>query len=289
MNVKTVTVVGANGTMGKNISAIFASFGNAKVFMVSRDIKKSKSAIEKTCQSVRAESIKRNLLPVDYSKLEQCVVESDIVFESVAENKDIKVATTTKIADIASKHMEQCLNTVFCTGTSGLSITHMAELYPEELRSNYMGMHFFNPPYTMTLCEMTPTKYSNRALFESVMQYCRDVLYRTVVEVKDSPAFLGNRIGFQFINEAMQYAEKYKSNGGIDYIDAILGRFTGRNMAPLTTANFVGLDVHKAIVDNIYENTIDFAHDEFILPDFVQNLLIKEILAEKQEQVYIVR
>ncbi|STP86579.1 Uncharacterised protein [Enterococcus cecorum] len=39
--VNTVTVVGANGTMGKNVSAIFSSFGNAKVYMISRDLKKS--------------------------------------------------------------------------------------------------------------------------------------------------------------------------------------------------------------------------------------------------------
>lgn len=74
----------------------------------------------------------------------------------------------------------------------------------------------FNPPYTMTLCEMMPTIYSNRILFENIMAYCRNILYRTVVEVKDSPAFLGNRIGFQFINEVLQYAQKYKYNGGID-------------------------------------------------------------------------
>lgn len=96
-----------------------------------------------------------------------------------------------------------------------------------------------------------------------------------MVEVKDSPAFLGNRIGFQFINEALQTAEKYKYNGGIDYIDAILGPFTGRAMAPLVTADFVGLDVHKAIVDNLYENTNDYAHNTFILPQFAE-MLIKE-------------
>lgn len=72
------------------------------------------------------------------------------------------------------------------------------------------------------------------------------------MQVKDNPAFLGNRIGFQFINDAMQYADRFKDNGSIDYIDAILGSFTERSMAPLTTSDFVGLDVHKAIVDNIY-------------------------------------
>ncbi len=131
----------------------------------------------------------------------------------------------------------------------------------------------FNPPYTLPLCELTPTVYSDTELKEKLKEYLSKKLIRTVVEVKDSPAFLGNRIGFQFINEALQYAEKYKDNGGIDYIDALLGSFTGRTMAPLTTSDFVGLDVHKAIVDNIYENTNDYAHDTFILPDFVQKLV----------------
>lgn len=281
MDVKTVTVVGANGTMGRNVSAIFAAFGNAKIYMVSRDLKKSEAAKEKAYQSVRAESVKNNMFPADYSMLEQCVAESDIVFESSAENWEVKSAVTKMVADAASKHIKECRDTVFCTGTSGLSITGLSELYPEELRGNYMGMHFFNPPYTMILCEMTPTPYTDRMKFEAAMTYCREVLHRTVVEVKDSPAFLGNRIGFQFINEAMQYAEKYKYNGGIDYIDAILGSFTGRNMAPLVTSNFVGLDVHKAIVDNIHENTMDFAHDTFVLPGFVQKLIDEGNLGRK--------
>ena len=57
MNIKTVTVVGANGTMGTNVSAIFASFGNAKVFMVSRDVEKSKKAALKAGKTVKANSI----------------------------------------------------------------------------------------------------------------------------------------------------------------------------------------------------------------------------------------
>ena len=116
---------------------------------------------------------------------------------------------------------------------------------------------------------------------EELREYLSNILLRTVVEVKDSPAFLGNRIGFQFINEALQYAELYKDNGGIDYIDALLGSFTGRMMAPLTTADFVGLDVHKAIVDNIYENTDDYAHDTFVMPDFASRLVTEGKLGRK--------
>lgn len=57
MNITTVTVVGANGTMGTNVSAIFASFGNAKVFMVSRDLEKSKRAAQKAGKTVKADRI----------------------------------------------------------------------------------------------------------------------------------------------------------------------------------------------------------------------------------------
>ncbi|MBR2557697.1 MAG: hypothetical protein IKE95_04930, partial [Methanobrevibacter sp.] len=103
-------------------------------------------------------------------------------------------------------------------------------------------------------------------------------------EVKDSPAFLGNRIGFQFINEAMQYAEKYMDNGGIDYIDSILGPFTGRMMAPLVTSDFVGLDVHKAIVDNLFYNTNDYCNDTFKLPQFVNEMISQGFLGRKSEK-----
>jgi 3-hydroxyacyl-CoA dehydrogenase len=133
----------------------------------------------------------------------------------------------------------------------------------------------------MSLCELTPTIFSDEQMQVELKEYLSKKLIRTVVEVKDSPAFLGNRIGFQFINEALQYAEKYKDNGGIDYIDALLGSFTGRTMAPLTTSDFVGLDVHNAIVDNIYENTNDYAHETFVLPEFAQKLIADGKLGRK--------
>lgn len=267
MNIKTVTVVGANGAMGSNVSAIFASFGNAKVYMISRDIEKSKEAVLKAAKSVRAESIMGNLIPKDYSALSECVAESDLVFESVAENIDVKLDITKKIAAAIRD------DAIACSGTSGLSITQLSECFSDSMRGRYFGVHMFNPPYSMTLCELITTKYTSADVLAELTEYLKNTLIRTVVETKDSPAFLANRIGFQFINEAMKYAERYKDNGGIDYIDSILGSFTGRAMAPLSTADFVGLDVHKAIVDNVYFNSDDYAHDSFILPSFAQKLI----------------
>ena len=275
LKIKTVTVVGVTGTMGANIAGIFASFGDAKVYCVGRDIDKVKRTIPRIVKSVKADAIAKNLIPADFDCLEECVSQSDLIFESSKEDIGVKKEIATRIG----KAMKA--TAVSGTGSSGLSITTIAECYPENLRSRFFGIHMFNPPYTLPLCELTPTKYSNTELKEELRAYLSSKLLRTVVEVKDSPAFLGNRIGFQFINEALQYAEQYKDNGGIDYIDALLGSFTGRTMAPLVTADFVGLDVHKAIVDNIYENTDDYAHDTFVMPSFAAKLVEEGKLGRK--------
>ena len=278
MKIKTVTVVGANGTMGANVSAIFASFGNATVYMVSRDKEKSKKAAIKAGKSVKADSITSHLIAADYSMLADCVKASDLVFESAAENIELKIDLHTKVGQYLKK------GAVACTGSSGLSITRLADCYPEETRSQFFGVHMFNPPYQLTLCELTASPYSDMAMYGELKEYLTNTLFRTVAESKDLPAFLGNRIGFYFINEALIYAERYQDNGGIDYIDAILGPFTGRTMPPITTADFVGLDVHKAIVDNIYENTNDYVHEKFVLPGFVQKLIDKDYLGRKRGQ-----
>lgn len=267
MNINTVTVVGVTGTMGANIAGIFASFGNAKVYCVGRSMDKVKETIPRIIQSVRADCITQNLIAADYSMLEQCVSESDLVFESLLENLAIK----SEVAVQVGKYLKD--GAIACTGTSGLSVTELAECYPLDKRARFFGVHMFNPPYSLSLCELISTEWADIAVKEELKKYLETQLLRTVVEVKDSPAFLGNRIGFQFINETMQYAERYKDNGGIDYIDAILGSFTGRSMPPLLTADFVGLDVHKAIVDNLHDNTNDYANDTFVLPDYVQSLI----------------
>lgn len=275
IEMKTITIIGATGTMGANVAGIFASFGNAKVYCVGRDIEKVKEIIPKIIKSVKADSILSNLYPADFTMLEKCVRESDIVFESVAEEFSIKE----EIARRVGKALRD--NAISCTGTSGLSITALAECYPEKKRSRFFGVHFFNPPYNMPLCEFISTHYADINVANRLKEYLKNVLLRTVVEVKDIPAFMGNRIGFQFINEALQYAERYKDNGGIDYIDSILGPFTGRSMAPLVTSDFVGLDVHKAIVDNVYLNTRDYAHNTFILPEYVKKLIDENKLGKK--------
>ena len=280
MQINTVTIVGANGTMGRNVAAIFAAFGNTKTYLVSRTVEKSQVAIEKAFKTVKAESIKEKMIAVDYSSFDLCVEESDLIFEACAENWEVKEKIHSQIAQILSGK-DSAKNKIVCTGTSGLSITKLAELYTEDVKNRFVGMHFFNPPYNMTLCELIPTEYSSQEYIDEIYDYLQNVLYRATVVTKDAPAFLGNRIGFQFINRLLQLAEEHKYSGGIDYIDAIFGPFSGRNMAPLVTANFVGLDVHKAIVDNLYENTNDYAHEDYVLPKYVADMINNGNLGRK--------
>ena len=240
MNIKTVTVLGANGTMGRNVAAIFASFGHAKVYMVCRNRDKANKAIVQAYKSIRAESIKEKLVPATYDELDQIIPQSDLIFESLTEDFKIKEEMYSKIKSYLKEDV------IISTGTSGLSIKKLAESFGDK-RKRFFGIHMFNPPYSLTLCELIVHDESQHVLASKLKEYLSNQLDRTVVEVKDKPSFLGNRIGFFFINEALLLAEQYKDEGGIDYIDSILGAFTGRTMAPLTTADFVGLDVTKQI------------------------------------------
>ena len=269
IKINKIVVIGATGAVGKTVSGIFASFGDAKVYMVGRDTSKLEKAKRDAALSVKSITVADNLIVKSMDELEECILDADFIFESVSENMDTKKEIHSRINNIVKKE------TIIATGTSGLSIDELACCYDEHKRGNFFGVHFFNPPYSMPLCELIPSKYNegNKELINLLKEYLSEKLYRDVVIVKNEPAFLANRIGFMFMNEALQYAEKYKEYGGIDYIDSILGCYTGRNMRPLETIDFVGLDVHKSIVDNVRINSKENDKDSFVLPKFFDEII----------------
>lgn len=274
--IKTVTVLGANGTMGAGSAAIVASFGKAKVHMLARDTNKAKEGIEKAIGSVKTDTIRPRLIPGSYdADLEKAVSESDWVFELVAESYEVKEPINKRIASSRRP------GTIVSTVSSGLSIERLSKAFDEDGQKHYFGTHFFNPPYKMILCELVSHKDSDKKVLKQLGEYLEKVLGRAVVYTNDTPAFAGNRIGFQLINEVAQIAEKYSDKGGIALMDAIMSGYTGRAMAPLDTADFVGLDVHKAIVDNLYEMTKDAAHSTFKMPGYFQKLIDKGDLGRK--------
>lgn len=266
--IKTVTVLGANGAMGAGSAGVIAAFGNAKVYMLARDLEKAKDGVEKAYNSVKAEVIRKNLIPGTYDQdLERCVAESDWVFELVAESYEVKEPINARIAKARKP------GTIVSTVSSGLSIERLAKAFDEDGRKHYYGTHFFNPPYKMILCELVTHPGNDKKVTQQLGEYLDKTLGRAVVYTNDTPAFAGNRVGFQLMNEVAIFAEKHADAGGIALMDEIMSGYTGRAMGPLATIDFVGLDVHKAIVDNIYENTKDEAHSTFKLPAYMQKLI----------------
>ncbi len=273
--IKTATVLGANGTMGAGSAAILAAFGRLKVYMIARTIEKAEEGIKKAVDSVRSDVIKKNMIPKTYDDLENCVSESDWVFEAVAEDYESKFQVNQRIAK------SRRTGTIVSTVSSGLSIEKLASIFDEDGQKYYYGTHFFNPPYKMVLCELITHPKNNQEFTNEFIQYLEKVLIRHVVVCNDKPGFAGNRIGFQFMNEVAQYAEKIKDKNGIYFMDQILSEYTGRAMSPLATIDLVGLDVHKAIVDNIYQNTKDEAHHTFLVANFIKELIEKNALGNK--------
>lgn len=282
--IKTVTMLGANGTMGAGSAAIVAAFGGAKVYMLARTLEKAKDGIEKAVGSVRSGVVEARFEAGTYDDdLERCVAESDWVFECVAESYEIKEPINKRIA--ASRKPGTLISTV----SSGLSIARLASHFDEDGQKHYYGTHFFNPPYKLVLCELVTQPKNDPALTKELRKYLESTLLRYVVVTNDTPAFAGNRIGFQLMNEAAQLAEKHQDKGGIHLIDSLLAGYTGRAMSPLATVDLVGLDVHKAIVDNIYENTKDSAYDTFKLPGYMQKLIDDGSLGNKAGQGFYKR
>lgn len=275
MIINRVTVIGANGRIGYQVAALIASNTSAKVFLISRSIDKSKEAIENAILSVENETIRTQLIPKTYDDLSTCLVDSQWIYESVSENEQVKFSIHQEIAKA------RVAGTIVSTGTSGLSISKLAKIYNSEGQSLFFGTHFFNPIKLLPLLEFTKSKTSNNNVANQFIEYLSEELNRKVITTKDKPAFLANRIGFTFLNEIAQFAEIYKDRGGIDYIDTILGPETGRRMSPINTIDYVGLDVHTAIVENLRTNDPLFFSSELIIPSYIHSLVDMNLLGRK--------
>ncbi len=277
--IQTATVLGANGAMGSGCAAILAGFGAMKVHMLARDEKKATQGIDAAVKSIRSNIIGQRMVAGTYQNdLEEAIASSDWVFECVAETYSVKEDINQRIAKARTP------GTLVSTVSSGLSISRLAEAFDDDGKKHYYGTHFFNPPYKLILCELVTHKANDPSYTQELKNYLDKTLKRHVVITNDTPAFAGNRVGFQLMNEAAQYAEKYQEQGGIYLLDSLLGGYTGRAMAPLATIDLVGLDVHKAIVDNIYEHTQDTAHDTFRMPAYMHKLIDKGCLGMKSLQ-----
>jgi len=258
--IRNVVVLGANGAMGSGSGAVFAAAGIPTTFLA-RTKDKAEAGRARAESMVKSTAISRFITTGTYdADLDQAVANADLIFEAVAEDLETKCTFFARV-DRARKP-----DSIVATVSSGLSIAAMCGKQSESFRKHFLGIHFFNPPTMIVGCELIPHADTDPAVTAFVRDLLAGPLGREVIETADTPAFAGNRVGFKVLNEVAQLAEEH----GVAFMDQLIGPHSGRAMAPLVTIDFVGWDVHKAIVDNLYANTKDEAHAAFALPAYMQ-------------------
>jgi 3-hydroxyacyl-CoA dehydrogenase len=269
--IRKVVVLGANGAMGAGSGEVFAAAGIDTVFLA-RTRDKAAEGRTRAEKLAKSEALGRYISVGSYDEdLARVVPEADLVFEAVSEDLTLKRVYFERIDKLRRK------DAIVATVSSGLSIASMAAAGGESFARHFLGIHFFNPPNVIVGCELIPHAGTDPDVTRDVAALLRERLGRELVLTSDTPAFCGNRVGFKVLNECAQLADKY----GAAYIDALLGPHTGRAMAPLATIDFVGWDVHQAIVDNVFAHTHDEAHEAFALPSSMRARIKAGVLGDK--------
>jgi 3-hydroxyacyl-CoA dehydrogenase len=197
----------------------------------------------------------------------------DWIIEAVVENLDIKRALLKKIEAVRKP------GTIITTNTSGLPVAKIAEGFSDEFRRFWFGTHFFNPPRYMRLLELIPTPQSDPAAMDAIANFGDVHLGKGVVRAKDTPNFIGNRIGTFSVLNVMRLMQDMDLS--IEDADALTGTALGwPKSATFRTIDLVGLDILSHVVSNMSSDVRD-ERSELGLPDFFKQMLQRKWLGDK--------
>jgi len=299
--IKKVAIIGS-GIMGSGIACHFANIGVEVLLLdiVPRELNDKEKAKGLTLENkvVRnrlvndalTASLKSKPSPI-YSKnfaerittgnLEDDiakVADVDWIMEVVVERLDIKQIVFEKL----EKHRTP--GTLITSNTSGIPIKFMNEGRSEDFQKHFAVTHFFNPPRYLKLFEVVPGPNCKQEVTDFLMMYGDKFLGKTSVLAKDTPAFIGNRIGIFGIMSLFHVVKEMDLT--IEEVDKLTGPVIGRpKSATFRTIDVVGLDtlVHTAngVKDNCPE---DEMRDQFVIPDFVNHMMENKMLGSKTKQ-----
>jgi 3-hydroxyacyl-CoA dehydrogenase len=199
----------------------------------------------------------------------------DLIIEAIAERLDWKKDLYAKILPYVGP------NAVLASNTSGLSINSLADVLDESLHHRFCGVHFFNPPRYMHLAELIPCAKTDRKVLEGLEGFLVTTLGKGVVYAKDTPNFIGNRIGVFSILSTLHHTAAYGL--GFDEVDALTGPLLGRpKSATYRTSDVVGLDTMAHVIKTMADTLPDDPwHAYFQAPDWLQALIAKGALGQK--------
>ena len=281
--VKKAAVLGA-GVMGAQIAAHLA---NANVPVVLFDlpakdgdkngvVKKALDGLKKLDPAPLANKGKLKLIDAaNYDEHLPLLADCDLIIEAIAERMDWKNDLYAKIAPFISS------TAIIASNTSGLSMNALAQGLPEAVRPRFCGIHFFNPPRYMHLVELIPDRSTDPTLLAGLEAFLTTTLGKGVVYAKDTPNFIGNRIGVFSILATMHHTEQFKL--GFDAVDALTGPAIGRpKSATYRTSDVVGLDTMAHVIKTM-DDTLpnDPWHRYFRAPAWLSALIEKGALGQK--------
>ena len=217
--------------------------------------------------------------PANYEEHLERLRDCDLVIEAIAERMDWKLDLYRKVAPAIAPHA------IVASNTSGLSITKLSEVLPEEIKPRFCGIHFFNPPRYMALVELIATPTTEPRILDDLEAFVTSALGKSVVRAKDTPNFVANRVGIAGMLATMKEAETYGLT--YDVVDDLTGKKLGRaSSGTFRTADVVGLDtmahVIKTLQDNLGpEQGNDPFFASFATPAVLQKLMAAGSLGQK--------
>ncbi|HIC41596.1 MAG: putative 3-hydroxyacyl-CoA dehydrogenase [Alphaproteobacteria bacterium MarineAlpha5_Bin2] len=227
MDIKKVVVIGS-GTMGSGIAAQVANAG-IPVFLL--DLPSSEGTRNKIVENAKERiANSRPPLLVEKSKIDlihvgniednfNLVGEADWVVEAVVERIDIKHSIYKKIEDVRKPE------SVISSNTSTIPLKVLSENMSDEMKQNFCITHFFNPVRYMGLLEIVTEPINDKEKINLLKSFCDEKLGKGVIICKDTPGFLGNRVGVYAMQVAM--TEAFKMGLTIEEADAVFGRPMG--------------------------------------------------------------
>src|SRR5271168_3671020 len=283
-----VAILGA-GTMGARIAAHFANAGVPSYLLdiVPGDVAPGASATVRNKIAAAGLDAAKKSKPAAFmdASLARLVTvgnfeddlkklaEVDWIIEAVVENLDLKQALLRKVEAIRKP------GTIITTNTSGLPVGKIAEGFSDDFRRAWFGTHFFNPPRYMRLLELIPTPEADRAAIDAIAHFGDTHLGKGVVFAKDTPNFIGNRIGTFSVLNVMRLMQEMDLT--IEDIDALTGEAVGwPKSATFRTIDLVGLDILGHVVGNMITNVHDERSD-LRLPDFFTQMIQRQWLGDK--------
>ena len=299
--IKKIAIVGS-GIMGSGIACHFANIGVEVLLLdiVPRELNDKEKAKGLTLENSMVRnrlvnealmtSLKSKPSPIYSQKFADRIttgnIEDDLhkikdvdwVMEVVVERLDIKQQVFEKIEKYRTP------GTLITSNTSGIPIKFMNEGRSEDFQKHFAVTHFFNPPRYLKLFEVVPGPKCTQEVTDFLMMYGDKFLGKTAVLAKDTPAFIGNRIGIFGIMSLFHVVKEMGLT--IEEVDKLTGPVIGRpKSATFRTIDVVGLDTLVHTANGVKNNCPnDEMRDQFVIPDYVNTMMENNWLGSKTKQ-----